>query len=239
MNPTPPILVKRSLVDLQKHAQEVQNKLAIPDIRAQVVLVMDVSGSMGSLFVNGTVKGIVTRILSLGMNLDDNRSIPVIALDSGANHLKEEVNSQNLESYVERYLSRLVGGSTNYAPSINKAVEIIKPGDPGFVLFVTDGANGDKEASVNAIREASEKPIFFQFLGISDTGGDFPFLRELDTLTGRKIDNAGFAELSLGKVTDQELFEAMLNEFPQFLMEAKRLGMLPWKKSGLGRFFGR
>ncbi|MNC80479.1 hypothetical protein D3C75_1332840 [compost metagenome] len=70
------------------------------------------------------------------------------------------------------------------------------------------------------IVEASVQPIFWQFVGIGDS--DFEVLKQLDTMTGRLVDNANFIHLDrIEEVSDEELYDRLLNEFPQWLKTAK------------------
>jgi len=50
---------------------------------------------------------------------------------------------------------------------------------------------------------------------------------ELDNLQGRFIDNADFFALSdLDKVSDEELYDRVFNEFPGWYRQAKEKGIL-------------
>jgi hypothetical protein len=53
-----------------------------------------------------------------------------------------------------------------------------------FVIFLTDGGNADRLASAEILRELSAQPVFVQFVGIGKE--DFPSLRKLDELPGRR-----------------------------------------------------
>ena len=67
--------------------------------------------------------------------------------------------------------------------------------------------------------------MFVQFVGIGKE--DFPFLRKLDELPGRVIDNAGFMPVNdLDAIKDLELYDRLLNEFPQWRVKARAQGLL-------------
>ena len=88
------------------------------------------------------------------------------------------------------------------------------------MIFLTDGGNADKSATAKAIRELSKQPVFVQFVGIGKE--DFPFLHKLDELPGRWIDNAGFMAINdIDAIKDAELYDRLLNEFPQWLVKAR------------------
>lgn len=230
----------KSVQQLRIDAKKATAKHNLYGTKSQVEGIVDVSGSMQELYDGGVMDLVITRVLALALNLDDNGTVPMIALDNSAREL-DELNEKNLDGYVRRHVRPLVGGGTNYAPSINKVLDVTAPGDPALVLVFTDGENYDRVEAEEAIRKASAYPIFFQFFGIY--GGKraprFPFLEELDNLTGRQIDNAGFSTISLTEVTDEQLYNAMLIEYPRFLETAKRQGMLPWNASNDPRSRGR
>lgn len=67
--------------------------------------------------------------------------------------------------------------------------------------------------------------MFVQFVGLGKE--DFPFLHKLDALPGRVIDNAGFMAVSdIDTIKDAELYDRLLNEFPQWLEAARGQGLL-------------
>ena len=55
----------------------------------------------------------------------------------------------------------------------------------------------------------------------------FPFLRKLDELPDRPIDNAGFMHVNdLEAIGDAELYDRLLNGFPRWLADARQRGIL-------------
>lgn len=221
---------KKSLQNIQVLAKDivVKNKIA----KSQVVTVFDVSGSMSGMYGSGLVTALATRVLALGLELDDNGVIPVYALNSECESVGD-LTKDNLDSFVDDKLSYLVGGGTEYAPSINKVVADAQKGDPMFVLLFTDGANSDHRAAKEALIRASNLPIFFQWYGIyEDSEPDFEFLHKMDEMKGRIVDNAGFSPLGID-ITDESnqyddhdkmLFEDMVKEYKDFPQKAMMAG---------------
>lgn len=81
------------------------------------------------------------------------------------------------------FFSRMFGGGNNSnqpAPTHT----------PTYVVFITDGECQDEYEAERMIKNYSQFPIFFQFVGIGRTR--FNFLEKLDTMKGRVVDNAGF-----------------------------------------------
>jgi hypothetical protein len=95
------------------------------------------------------------------------------------------------------------------------AMKAMTPGgDPGFVMFFTDGEDNEPARTRDMLVKLSDKPVFWQFIGIVGKGHpDFGFLKELDNLKGRVVDNANFFQLSVRDTTDEELYQQLINEF--------------------------
>ena len=75
------------------------------------------------------------------------------------------------------------------------------------------------------MKQASEMPLFWQFVGVD--GSNYGLLENLDELEGRFVDNAGFFALDdFMAVSNDELYDRLLNEFPIWLNEVKRLGRI-------------
>ena len=92
-------------------------------------------------------------------------------------------------------------------------------------MFITDGENSDHALSEEAIKNASNYGIFFQFVGLGNA--NFGFLDKLDTMSGRAMDNANFFQLNdIDKVSDEELYDRMLNEFPSWIDLAKKANII-------------
>ncbi|MFH1465473.1 MAG: VWA domain-containing protein [Pseudomonadota bacterium] len=96
---------------------------------------------------------------------------------------------------------------------------------PAYVLFVTDGDNQDKAEAQAALTRAARFPVFFQFVGVG--AGSFAFLEHLDQMKGRFIDNANFFSVRDPKaVSDEQLYELMLQEYPSWLELARGRNIL-------------
>lgn len=96
---------------------------------------------------------------------------------------------------------------------------------PVYVIFITDGENSDHEEADAAIKNASHYGIFFQFIGIGSSS--FSFLKHLDEMEGRVIDNANFfPEPDLAKTSDDKLYELLFTEYPSWLPQAKAKGLI-------------
>jgi hypothetical protein len=223
------------------------DKPILNDKPARVAVVMDYSGSMSHLYKNGTVQAVLERLLPIAMKFDDNGEMELWIFENGYKRMPN-ITLDNYYGYVNReILSKGYHmGGTEYAPVIRDVVRKYMEEDPApladYIIFITDGNNSDKSAATYAITDASRCPIFWQFVGIGNES--FSFLRKLDEMDGRYVDNANFFELNdVIKVSDDELYKRLLAEYPQWLQypEVQELINNPpaKKKKGLfGLLFG-
>ncbi|RYD24531.1 MAG: tellurium resistance protein, partial [Verrucomicrobiaceae bacterium] len=98
---------------------------------------------------------------------------------------------------------------------------------PAYVIFISDGGVSSTGREIaRLLTEASSLPIFWQFVGIG--GANYGVLEKLDTMGGRVVDNCGFFALDdIRSVSEQELYERLLHEFPQWLQAARAKNILP------------
>lgn len=224
------------LVSLAKAAGVSLEKKGLSEHVAKVCLVLDVSASMRSLFRRGVVQQLVDRLLALACWLDDDRSVDAFLFDSraiDAGPITLENSSGRAQAIVDKYR---LGGGTDYAPVIQmvrkfygyggERTEPVSPAKlPVYVLFVTDGGCSDRRESELAVRAAAYEPIFWQFVGVG--GERFAFLEKLDDLKNRYIDNADFADISdPSSLSDREMYERLMQEYPDWVRKAKRQGLL-------------
>lgn len=141
----------------------------------------------------------------------------------------------DLETWPEEFLHlngthgginyRKLGGSNDEIPILTELSGTARRGDPAtLVLFFTDGGFYKRTEITRVIREASAKPIFWQFVGIG--ANDYGLLEKLDDMDGREVDNVDFFALDdIDQVTDAELYRRLLDEFPGWLRAARTKGI--------------
>lgn len=189
-------------------------------LKAKVCLAIDYSGSMDELYGNGTVQSIFEQMLPLAMEFDDDGVMETWRFSDSTKQLRD-VKMDNIAGYVKKNIQNPMGG-TNYAPVIKDIVKFYKNTRvPVYVIFITDGDNWDKGETTSIIKEASKLPIFWQFVGLGNNG--YSYLKDLDDMTGRYVDNADFFEVR--NANDITYFN-LLNEFPSWLSNDKVKSML-------------
>lgn len=220
-----------STISLKKNAASiVLEKKNLTGVVAKVGIVLDISGSMRKLYKEGIVQEAVERVLAVASQFDDDGSLDVWVYDNEFSRLPP-VTEKDFTSYVERQIlmnENIHKFGRNDEPKVME--DVIKkytkeePSDePVFLVFINDG--GCKPGIKKFIVESSIQPIFWQFIGIGDS--NFDVLRKLDTMEGRIVDNANFFHLDdLKKVSDEDLYNQLLDEFPLWLKEAKEKRIL-------------
>lgn len=206
-------------------------KKSIENIIARVCVVMDSSGSMIGLYRNGTVQSVIEKLLPLSLRFDDDGELEMWMFSTKQKRM-DPITEFDFYGYVQREIldkRDSVGGGTKYAPVmedvIRKYIKEEPSNIPTFVIFITDGDNFDHKETELLIKDAVKHNIFWQFVGIGNR--KFKFLKKLDTMDGRIIDNANFFEIkNINSISDEELYDLLLNEYPSWEKEAKYKGII-------------
>ncbi|MFW6774922.1 VWA domain-containing protein [Nocardioides sp. CPCC 205120] len=226
--------------------READKGIDLGEVSARVVVAIDYSASMTARYENGEVQDLVERVLALSLaGLDDDGDIQVHFFHSSAFDA-EVVDSSSYAGFVDRWRAGRSMGGTNYGDVIRNVLAEAGHGKAGIgkrlfggrkaassgpatlptlVLFVTDGEPFDKGPAKKLLVEASDKPVFWQFLGL---GYSPTFLADLDTMGGRVVDNVGLTTMSSSKGTpDEQWFHSVLEEYvTSWVPAARRAGIL-------------
>ncbi len=234
------VKLEKHVVSLSKCVVDLSKKSGVDlgSTRAKVVVVLDYSGSMSSLYSNGTIQRTIDKLVPLGLTFDDNGSIDVYLFQNTYRKM-DDLNLTNYERYIKTVVetSGYTMGGTAYAPVLKAIIQggthqeggflgfgaktvvdsaIVDNGDPTFILFITDGENADRNATDDIIRKSSEMNVFIQFIGIGNER--FTYLMKLDDMPGRKRDNTGFSKMKdLDRASDSELYTNVLEQFSGWL----------------------
>ncbi|MBU8770838.1 VWA domain-containing protein [Cytobacillus pseudoceanisediminis] len=215
---------------LKKSAGIVLQKKNLTNVTARVGLVLDISGSMRKLYKNGTVQRVVERILAVASQFDDDGALDIWVYDNEFSRLKP-VTEHDFEGYVDQYIlnNDLIHkfGRNDEPPVMEDVIQKYTTEDPSkdpaFIVFINDG--GCKRTIKKPVTASSDKPLFWQFVGIGDS--NFEVLEKLDEMDGRYIDNANFFHIKdIETISDNELYDLLLNEFPDWLKEAKEKNVI-------------
>ena len=220
------------LVNLAKKATISLEKRQLQQLTAKVALVLDASGSMNRQYKQGRVQEVVNRLLPLAVSFDDDQALDCWAFARDPQYLGE-IGLSNYEGFIDN----AHGGWRKWAlgPRVNNEAEVMKAVTdfyqkdgldvPVYVLFISDGGVSDNRGITKIMTEAAKLPIFWQFVGLGGRG--YGILKKLDDMTGRVIDNCSFFELDdLDDISEEALYENMLEEFPSWLKEARKIGLI-------------
>ena len=242
--PQPINIKKRPDINLLKTKVDiVLKKKDISNVVARVALVLDISGSMMRQYGSGAVQAFLERIVPVASRLDDDGTLDVWFFGSRFKRT-ESVTETNVDGYIQKECGEMkqallllkmpslmleLGGGNNEPPVIRDVIKKYtqeKPSKlPTFVVFLSDGGVIDEQGIKKAMVDAAKYPIFWQFVGLA--GSSYGILERLDTMSGRFVDNADFFHVDdLGKITDEQLYERLLNEFPSWLKAARLKGIL-------------
>jgi hypothetical protein len=167
---------------LKKKVGIILEKRKLPQVTCEVKFALDISGSMQSLYDNGTVQNLTDRLLAIAARFDDDGAMQVWTFTNGFDEAPE-INESMHEGYVNKHILNnhriSKWGGTSYAPVMQDIInqsfteeKIVKSAieeKPGFL-----GKLFGSKPNVTAI-ESSERvnrdpkfPIFVPFV----TDGD-------------------------------------------------------------------
>ncbi|TDD84507.1 stress protein [Actinomadura darangshiensis] len=224
-------------ISLRKEAVRVSlEKKGIGGVRARVAVALDASGSMRRMYKDGVVADIVERMAAIALQVDDDGALdawifatefarlPPLRVAEIQAWTRDNVRMHEAVAADGARVS--LGGRNNEPQVIADIVSYYaaRPGEPVFVLFFSDGGVAKDAQIARLLREASIRPIFWQFVGLGQ--GRYGILEKLDGLDGRLVDNAGFFAVDdIADITDAELYQRVLSEFPAWLRAAKAQGI--------------
>lgn len=243
-NQQPIDITKKADINLLKTKVDIvlQKKGISKDV-ARVALVLDISGSMSHQYSSGAVQAFLERIVPVASRLDDDGKLDVWFFGSTFKRTTS-VRETNVDGYIKKECGEMkrallvfkmpslmleLGGGNNEPPVIRDVIKKYTQEEPRslptFIVFLSDGGVTDEPGIKKAVIDAAKYPIFWQFVGLA--GSNYGILERLDTMSGRIVDNADFFHVDdLGKITDEQLYERLLNEFPSWMKQARAKGVL-------------
>ncbi|MEU5631558.1 VWA domain-containing protein [Streptomyces rishiriensis] len=242
----------RKRLSLRKEQVAVSlSKRGATGISARILLVLDASGSMSFLYSKGVVADVVERMAAVAAQLDDDGEMQAWTFASEAARLPD-LRLGELPEWLRLHVRvgemslfrrskkprkglepgqvdmRTVGIQNEEQKAIAQVRAYVRENPataPTLALFFSDGGVYRDAAIERELRAAVEEPIFWQFVGLGRS--NYGVLERFDTLPGRRVDNVGFFAVDdISTVPDQELYDRLLSEFPDWIKAARRAGIL-------------
>lgn len=241
----------RKRLSLRKQQVAVSlSKHGLTKLTARVILVLDASGSMSGLYTRGTVAAVTERMAAVAAQLDDDGEMQAWTFASNPARLPDLVIGE-LPEWLRLHVRvgqlslfgrkkppkgllpgqvdmRAVGIQNEEQKVIAEVRAFVRDypvPDPTLVLFFSDGGVYRNDEIERELREAVEEPVFWQFIGLGRS--QYGVLERFDTMPDRRVDNVGFFAVDdIEKVSDPELYDRLLSEFPSWLRAARQIGIL-------------
>jgi hypothetical protein len=224
-----------ALVSLYKTAGTSLARHGLDGQRAAVYLVVDYSGSMKPYYQDGSVQALADRVLGLSAHFDDDGRVPVVFFSTDVDAVTDIALADH-HGRIDRIVAGLGHmGKTSYHLAMDAVIDhYLDSGSraPALVVFQTDGGPINKLAAERFLCKAARLPLFWQFIGFGNPDSkQFDYLRKLDELSvsqKRVVDNAGFfhAGTDPKQVSDAELYDRLVGEFPKWLVAARAQGIV-------------
>ncbi|MFB8209054.1 VWA domain-containing protein [Streptomyces sp. NPDC056010] len=241
----------RKRLSLRKQQVAVSlSKHGLDRLTARVILVLDASGSMSALYSRGTVAGVTERMAAVAAQLDDDGEMQAWTFASNPARLPD-LTIGELPEWLRLHVRvgqvslfgrkkpqkglvpgqvdmRAVGIQNEEQKVIAEVRAYVRANPvpaPTLVLFFSDGGVYRNDEIERELRAAVEEPVFWQFIGLGR--GQYGVLERFDTMPGRRVDNVGFFAVDdIEQLSDQELYDRLLSEFPSWLRAARQAGIL-------------
>ncbi|QHY98733.1 General stress protein 16U [Streptomyces sp. S4.7] len=241
----------RKRLSLRKEQVAVSlDKHGVTGVVARVILVLDASGSMSALYTRGVVKNVAERMAAVAAQLDDDGEMQAWTFATNPARLPDLVIGE-LPEWLSLHVRvgqmslfgrkkpqkglvagqvdmRAVGFQNEEQKAIAEVRAYVRENPvpaPTLVLFFSDGGVYRDAEIERELRAAVEESVFWQFVGLGRA--NYGVLQRFDTMAGRRVDNVGFFAVDdIERVSDPELYDRLLSEFPSWLREARQAGIL-------------
>lgn len=221
-----------ALISLAKKAQISLEKKNLTHVKARVAVVLDVSGSMNGQYSRGRVQEVLNRLLPIAVAFDEDGELDVFGFGAKPVQLSA-VTLSNYSDYVNTdhggWKRWEVGARINDEPKAMRMVMDFygrsRDKTPVYILFLSDGGVHENRAITKLMTEAASQPFFWQFVGLG--GSSYGILEKLDDMPGRVVDNCNFFAVDdLHDLSEEALYDQLMDEFPSWLKEASAKGIL-------------
>lgn len=218
-------------VDLAKRADKAGlalSKRGLDGIRANVLLILDRSGSMSADYRSGAVQILTERALGFALQVSASGSVQVVAFD-GQVSPAVTVTEANYVGVIGRDIPVPEWGTTNMTDAMRVVHQYAEATDlPLFCIVVADGSPDNRPTTTQVVCELSRYPVFLKLLAVKPVA----YFQTLDDDLGGKqlLDNVDCKPSAGGPnlltCTDLQFAEAMVDEWDSWIKAATAAGVL-------------
>jgi hypothetical protein len=195
----------------------------IQNTKSKVILALDYSTSMKSLYTNGLIQSLLDRVFPLAATFDDNEQLDVILFNQNL-QVNDVITNDNLYDFTNVHiLSNYSVDKSKWIDVAKSIVEIHSNANlecdcpiPTYVIFITDGKSVDKPNVLKYLTTQSNIPIYWQFLSLGET--EFIFFKKNSKNYRNENKNVNFCKIdSPDEIDDLELYDSLLSNYPKWL----------------------
>lgn len=207
------ICLDKTIINLKKEIN-----FDFENLKSEVCFVIDFSGSMDYDYAEGRVDKLIQKIFPIALKFDNDKKMESYIFSDNCKKL-EDITEKNYKDYgikIYNKFNHFYMCGTCYSKPLEKLHKTGTKHLPKFVIFITDGDNADEYETNEIIKTMSNDNIFIMFIGIGDS--NFEYLKKLDTLKDRPIDNTGFCKaVDIYNGDTEQLYKIILTEYSKWL----------------------
>lgn len=202
------------------------------DLKVQVEIAFDSSGSMPPLYRNGTVQAIIEAIFPFASYFNQEKELNLCTFSHDVKKHKS-VTESNLYNYTldEIFKNRKfpLCGRREFYPLMHDIFTRDQEADnqdcTRLVFIVTNGNAYDQDRYQELLLESSHKNIFWQFISLETALQGNLLNKEL--LAGQGANNIGFLGFPIDRpVFHKRFYDLFLNKFLLWEKEARLKGII-------------
>ncbi len=217
-----------ALVQSAAALERIVQQRGINNVSAKVAVVMDMTKTMLWDYEDGTISKAISKFMPVIAQLDGNCQADFWLYGDIPREMPP-INFDNYDNAIPRDWARIMqelGGGNDELKVMNAVAQKYSGvRNPVYVIFVTVGSVQGGNAVADFIRQQSNTPVYWQFIGLN--GMRYGDIEHPESIQGRTVDNVGFFEADdFDDVNDISLYNMMFAKFPRWLNEIKQKGMI-------------
>ncbi|MGM9991999.1 MAG: VWA domain-containing protein [Candidatus Bruticola sp.] len=214
---------QRILSEATQNLKQVIPHLGLSQSRAKVILALEASLNTANFFANGSMQTLVSKIFPIAELLNPAKELEYW-LFGGRSKKMFTIKRDNLAAAIPNDWGSLMWSLGEHKNEITAMADIITSHQPVampvLVMFVTSGNPAIDNHLEQMLVNASQLPLFWQFLGIGGT--NYGILNRLENIGNLAYNNAKFATISgFSQQSSPELYKFLLSGFSKWIRDIR------------------